>query len=154
MPTPTKQLLATFFYFVSGLASVIISLFVNARLPISKAISWSVGLILFLAGWVLAIWALAHIKSAALAEIEPKLDHLLRRGPYRHVRHPIYLGAIIALIGMAVIMRSWLGFAAVLFLFMPSVIFRAKLEDKVLHRKFAAEWDGYAACAGFLLPRL
>lgn len=153
MSTPTKQRLATLFYFVSGVAAVAISLFVNARGPISKAIAWPVGLALFAAGWVVAIWALSQIRTAALAEIEPKLDHLLRRGPYRYVRHPIYLGAIIALTGFAVIMRSWPGLLAVIFLFVPSVVFRARLEDRALGRKFGREWNQYSARTGFLLPR-
>ena len=37
-----------------------------------------------------------------------KEDHaLIRTGPYRHVRHPIYTGILLAMLGMAVAIGEW-----------------------------------------------
>ena len=49
---------------------------------------------------------------------------------------------------------SWLGIFAVLFLFLPSEIHRAKLEEKELSNKFCKEWLEYVNKTSFFFPRL
>ncbi len=78
----------------------------------------------------------------------------MRSGPYRFVRHPVYLGMTVALAGVAISVRSWPGLIAVLGLFLPSEIYRAKLEEEALRKTHGAEWEAYADETGFLLPFL
>jgi protein-S-isoprenylcysteine O-methyltransferase Ste14 len=40
----------------------------------------------------------------------------------------------------------------VFLLFLPSEIYRAKLEEKALESKFGSEWEDYTAQTGFFLP--
>lgn len=80
------------------------------------------------------------------------MDVLIKTGPYRFVRHPVYLGMTIALTGIPVAMRSCYGLIGVFLLFLPSEIYRAKLEEKALKGKFGSEWEAYAARTGFMLP--
>jgi protein-S-isoprenylcysteine O-methyltransferase Ste14 len=68
------------------------------------------------------------------------------------VRHPVYLGMTIALLGAAISLRSWPGMVAVLLLFLPSEIYRAWLEERALSAKFGGEWLKYAARTSFILP--
>ena len=64
----------------------------------------------------------------------------------------VYLGMTIALFGVTVSLRSWLGMISVFLLFLPTEIYRAKLEEKALFRLFGAEWESYLSQAGFFLP--
>ena len=42
-----------------------------------------------------------------------KQDHeLIRSGPYRWVRHPIYTGLLLAMLGSAIALGEWRGFIA------------------------------------------
>ena len=84
--------------------------------------------------------------------MEPRLEYLVKNGPYRFISHPVYLGFTIAIIGPAVANRSWLGMIAALTLFLPIEIYRAKLEEKVLTEKFGSEWDNYVSQTGFIFP--
>jgi protein-S-isoprenylcysteine O-methyltransferase Ste14 len=137
---------------VSGGGVLLISFFVEPRIPMSKEIAKPLGLLIVLAGMALVAWAAVHIKRAFLGEVQPRLDVIIQDGPYRMVRHPVYLGMTIALLGAAVSLRSWPGMMAVLLLFLPSEIYRARLEERALSAKFGGEWLKYAARTSFILP--
>src|SRR5690348_6341946 len=74
-----------------------------------------VGVALTAAGIGFAIWARRILGRNWSGRVEVKQDHsLIRTGPYRLIRHPIYTGLLIALAGTAIYFgewRSWLAFA-------------------------------------------
>ena len=148
----TSEYLPAILNVVAAVGVFLISFFVELRFPMSKEIAKSLGLFIVAVGMGLVIWAAAHIKEAFLGEVEPRLDVLVQGGPYRFVRHPVYLGMTIALAGLPVALRSWLGLIGVFALFLPSEIYRARLEEKALLREFGSEWEHYAAHTGFILP--
>lgn len=150
----TNEYLPAILNMVTGIGVFLISFLVEFRFPIPKGTAKFLGLFIVYAGIALVIWAAAYIKGAFLGEVEPRLDVLVRDGPYRFVRHPVYLGMTIALAGLTVALRSWLGLISVFLLFLPSEVNRAKLEEKALACKFGSEWDNYAAQRGFILPFL
>jgi protein-S-isoprenylcysteine O-methyltransferase Ste14 len=137
---------------VTVVGVLLISFLVELRFPMPKGMAKFLGLFIVYAGMALVIWAAVHIKGALAGMVEPRLDVLVRDGPYRFVRHPVYLGMTIALVGTAVALRSWLGLIGVFLLFLPTEIYRARLEEKALARKFGSEWENYAAQTGFILP--
>ncbi|MBN1269179.1 MAG: isoprenylcysteine carboxylmethyltransferase family protein [Kiritimatiellae bacterium] len=104
-----------------------------------------IGLILVLIGMGLILWAIVHIRRGFYGTILPVTDELVTSGPYHFVRHPAYLGMTIALAGIAVALASAAGLACVVFLFVPSAIWRARREDAALRAKFGAAWETYAA---------
>lgn len=128
------------------------SLYLDLRFAFSRDIAIVVGVLLVGIGMSIVLYAAYYLKGAFMGEVEPRLDFLVKEGPYRIVRHPVYLGMTIALAGVPVALRSWVGLLAVFILFLPSEIFRAKLEEKALAKKFGSEWDNYAAETGFFLP--
>jgi len=137
---------------VTGVGVLLISFLVDFRFPMSKEIAKPLGMFIVFTGMSPALWATIHIKEAILGEVEPRLDVLVKDGPYRFVRHPVYLGMTVALLGATIALRSWLGMIGVLILFLPSEIYRARLEDKALFLKFGSEWMKYATQTGFILP--
>jgi len=137
----------------SGVAVFVLSVFVELRMPISMGLGLALGIVLVILGLAVVLWALFHLRSGITGGIEPKLDAFVRGGPYRFVRHPIYLGWAVALVGLAVALRSWAGLLGVFLLYLPSVIWRAKLEERALARRFGSAWEEYVERTGFLLPR-
>lgn len=61
--------------------------------------------------WVgigLALWARSHLGQYWSARVAVKEDHkLIRTGPYKYFRHPIYSGFDLALIGGALAVDRW-----------------------------------------------
>jgi protein-S-isoprenylcysteine O-methyltransferase Ste14 len=150
----TSEYLPSILNVVAAVGVSLISFFVELRFPISKEIAKFGGLFIVAIGMGLVIWAAAHIRGAFLGEVEPRLDVLVQDGPYRFVRHPVYLGMTIALAGIPVALRSWPGLIGVFVLFLPSEIYRARLEEKAMFRKFGSAWENYATQTGFILPRI
>ena len=71
------------------------------------------GTIMVAAGLGFALWARAHLGRNWSGIITVKEGHtLVRTGPYRVVRHPIYTGLLIALIGTAAAIGEWRGVLA------------------------------------------
>ena len=78
-------------------------------------------------------------------------DHkLIRSGPYRYLRHPMYLAVILAALGALLIFRTW---AMVLFSVSSLVvIFRARREERLLAEEFGEEWNLYRRDVPSWLP--
>ena len=110
------------------------------------------GTILVVAGLAFAVWARVYLGRNWSAAVTLKRDHeLIRTGPYRWVRNPIYTGIIVAIAGSAVARGRWGGLLAVLLVF-GSFWYKARLEERVMHEAFGAEYDAYRRNVASLIP--
>ena len=110
------------------------------------------GLGLTIAGFAFAIWARVHLGRNWSGTVTIKKDHeLIRGGPYGIVRHPIYTGALLALLGTSIIFgetRWLLGFGlAVLALRLKSL-----REERFMTEQFGAEYADYRRKVKALIP--
>jgi protein-S-isoprenylcysteine O-methyltransferase Ste14 len=103
----------------------------------------ALGQVLFLMGGLLMIYVTYYLRLGFLGEVEPNLDHLVTSGPYRWCRHPLYLSFMAMVLGIDLMFGSPFGVLATLFLALPSVIYRARLEEKALADRFGEEWEAY-----------
>jgi len=88
-------------------------------------------------------------------EARMRTDHqLIRNGPYARVRHPIYLGMLLFLLGLAVALGHWLQLVVALPVFLVGTTIRTKLEDRLLEAQFGADFDEYARTTPALIPKL
>jgi protein-S-isoprenylcysteine O-methyltransferase Ste14 len=139
-------------YYSIALAILPVMIFVNWRFKAPIRMVDSSGLFLIYIGIVIILWAFVYMRLAVFAFIEARRKELVQGGPYKYVRHPIYIGTLISLLGAGIVFRSWLGILCTIIIFLPAAIFRAKAEDKALARKFGARWLDYASKTGSLLP--
>jgi len=84
-----------------------------------------VGIIIVYIGMGIFLYASFYLKRAITGMIQPRLDNLVTKGPYKYCRHPVYLGITIAFIGLTIALKSWLGLLVVFLIFLPSEIHRA-----------------------------
>ncbi len=121
-------------------------------LPQDIRIEW-LGAIITFGGAVFAIWARRTIGKDWSAEVQIKQGHeLIRTGPYRYVRHPIYTGFLAAVAGAALYMgqyRAIIAFVIVLIGFAR----KAKREEAFLASEFGAKFDEHLRRTGFFLPK-
>src|SRR5205823_11264416 len=70
------------------------------------------------------------------------LEHheLIRRGPYRIVRHPIYTGMFGMLIVSSMAHGHWLGLIIASFVYYLCTVMRIKSEEKLLRGQFCSEY--------------
>ena len=79
-------------------------------------------------------------------------DHkLVTHGPFAIVRHPLYLGVMIASLGALLIYQNWATvFLFLCFIWLP---FRVRKEEIALAKEFGEEWRGYCRRVGAFIPR-
>lgn len=70
---------------------------------------FGVGALLTLLAASFRTWAAAYLQSNTVQDPKMHLDAIVADGPYRHLRNPLYLGAILLAFGMA-LLTSWPGF--------------------------------------------
>ncbi len=121
-------------------------------LPHSQAIS-IFGVAITAAGAAVAIWARVHLGKNWSGVVTIRQEHqLIRSGPYKYVRHPIYTGMLLALIGTALVIGEWralLGFAVILVGFVK----KARKEESFLQTQFGADFEDHKRHTGFFVPR-
>ena len=137
---------------VSGAGALVASLYTGTDLWASARLVKPMGCALFVGGMLLFVVSVVYLKQAFLGNVEPVADRLITTGPYRLVRHPLYLGMFVATIGLAVAFRSLLGMLISLAVFIPAGLWRARIEEEALTRRFGVEWGDYAAKTYFILP--
>ena len=68
--------------------------------------------------------------ASATIEVAPE-QKVISTGPYKLVRHPMYMGAFLLLVGIPLSLGSWWGLF-VMALIMPALIWRLIREEKFL----------------------
>jgi protein-S-isoprenylcysteine O-methyltransferase Ste14 len=74
-------------------------------------------------------WGIHVIGNNKLGSKRRRLTNL---GPYRIIRHPIYLGSIIEAIAVPLILNSFASICIVMGIFVPLEMYRARLEERTL----------------------
>lgn len=113
-----------------------------------------VGFTAALVGLATAVWARISLGRFWSDKVVVQQDHqLIRTGPYSRMRHPIYSGVLLAVVGTAVLIGEWRGLLAFLLLLINYII-KARKEDQLLSQEFGPAFSDHAGRAGFLLPRM
>lgn len=80
-------------------------------------------------------------------------DHsLVREGPYRFVRHPIYTGMLGMVIAAGLVWSHWIGFVVSILFFVIGTTIRVRSEEKLLREQFGAEFDDYKRKVPAVIP--
>jgi protein-S-isoprenylcysteine O-methyltransferase Ste14 len=110
-----------------------------------------IGLAVFLLGLALAVWARVYLGRNWGMPMSQKDDpELVTTGPYRRVRHPIYSGIILAMIGTAIAVSVyWLVAVALLGAYF---IYSAIVEERFMARRFPDSYPEYKRSTKMLIP--
>jgi protein-S-isoprenylcysteine O-methyltransferase Ste14 len=120
----------------------------------SPALLWP-GVVLYLLGAVPVTWAIVvNPFLETLVRIQSERGHhVVAKGPYRAVRHPMYAGILITMLGIPLVLGSWWTYtvvAAVVIIF----VCRTALEDRTLRDELPGYQDYTRQTRYRLLPGL
>jgi protein-S-isoprenylcysteine O-methyltransferase Ste14 len=117
------------------------------------AVRW-LGVAVFAAGGVLRLWPIFVLgeRFSGLVAIQPG-HALVTDGVYGIVRHPSYLGLLVAALGWALTFRSGVGVLIALLLAVPLAM-RIRAEERLLRDHFGAAYIRYSHRTWRLLPGL
>lgn len=110
------------------------------------------GMVLMIAGLGLAIWARRYLGSYWSGHNVIREDHrLVRSGPYAVVRHPIYAGLVLAMLGTAIALGEWRGLLAVP-LFVVACALKIRKEERWLLQDLGEEYARYRREVRAIIP--
>lgn len=137
-----------------GLLRAILNL-IRQPANLHLASAWNIaGLTIFIVGLSFSLVAVGTLKRFYLSTLMIREDHqLITHGVYRIVRHPIYFGVLIAVMGPPVYAPSLGGFLVMLLL-VPIFLFRIKMEEDMLAKHFGVEYEVYRKITKKLIPFL
>jgi len=118
----------------------------------SSLLGWT-GVSLCVIGFGLAISARWHLgRNWGMPMSRKEQPELVTNGPYAHLRHPIYTGLIVAMLGSAIgVNILW---ALMLVPVGAYFIYSARREESVMLQLFPEQYAAYMARTGMLVPRL
>jgi protein-S-isoprenylcysteine O-methyltransferase Ste14 len=113
------------------------------------------GSLLALAGASLVVISHAELGAAwSFAPIADQSTGIVTNGPYRLVRHPIYLGLAVLAVGEALAFGSWPALFIALSGIVPTLAWRARAEEKLLSRTFGESYKVYRQRTKMIVPYL
>ena len=96
-----------------------------------------------LVGTLIRLWASGHVKKNKV---------LATDGPYAYVRHPLYVGNILILLGFSMASNLWWAYALmvllILFYYPPAISY----EDAKLNKLFGEQWQQWSENIHALIP--
>jgi len=112
------------------------------------------GILLVLAGYAATLWCYAIMGDTWRIGIDQnEKNPLVTRGPYRLVRHPIYLFQIVMLAGVALLLPTCLSLIVLIF-HVVCVLIKAADEESYLITVHGKTYRDYLSRTGRLLPRV
>jgi len=121
--------------------------------PHTRAIAYT-GALLTAAGIAFAFTARFFLGRNWDGRVVIKQDHtLIQTGPYAFVRHPIYSGLLLALLGTA-IAYGQIGYFAVALVAAVGLWIKSRLEERLMIEQFGTQYSDYRAHVKAFIPFL
>jgi protein-S-isoprenylcysteine O-methyltransferase len=117
-------------------------------------LAW-LGILVMVGGLALRVWSnriLGEFYTRTLRTVDQQ--QLVRKGPYRLLRHPGYLGCILMWTGASLATFNWLVIVLILCVILTAYCLRIAAEERMLLGRFGAEYEQYRQGTWRLLPFL
>jgi protein-S-isoprenylcysteine O-methyltransferase Ste14 len=106
-----------------------------------------------------ALWLLFRSHADLSVNWSPVLritegHELITNGVYRRIRHPMYAAHGLWGVAQALLLKNWIAGPAMLVFFIPLLLLRIPLEERMMIERFGDEYRAYMSRTGRLIPRL
>jgi protein-S-isoprenylcysteine O-methyltransferase Ste14 len=131
-----------------------------ARVPSLRvdANNWwtlGLGLAIVFAGAALRDWAIVSLGRYFRREVTIEQgQRIVRRGPYRVLRHPSYTGICLILAGFGLTFGSWVSAVVALLIVFVGLLPRIRVEEHALAQAFGSDYTTYATSTDRMLPHV
>jgi protein-S-isoprenylcysteine O-methyltransferase Ste14 len=138
---------------IAVLGFLLLRIFRADALAVHNPILQVLGAILFVSGLALAVWARIYLgRNWGMPMTQKDEPELVTSGPYHLVRHPIYSGILLAVLGTSLATNLyWLIAGAVMGAYF---LYSARVEEGVMIASFPSTYPGYRQRTKMLIPFL
>ena len=125
------------------LGAAVAEFFLHRRFPCVGVVA--AGAAVYGVGVALRYWAFRTLRHQFHVDVSDTAGErfLVREGPYRIMRHPLYFGACLEIVGLPVFMGAWGALIFGALVFIPLEITRAYYEERFLGEMFGAAYLQY-----------
>ena len=100
-------------------------------------------------------WALITLGRFFSLLVRTTVDQqLITKGPYRWIRHPAYTGNLLIAVGVSLILGTLLGILVTSIVVLAGHLYRIRVEEEALRRRFSREYEEYIRRTWRLIPGL
>ncbi len=122
-------------------------------LPVGEWRFWA-GVAMTAGGLLFSVWGRRHLGRNWSRAVTVKQDHeLITSGPYALVRHPIYTGLLLGILGSSVALGQWRGLLAFALVFI-ALLNKLRLEEQWMRAQFGETYVTYTRRVSALVPYL
>lgn len=130
---------------------VLVRVLRSGSLVVHSPVLGAIGAAAFVSGLALAVWARVHLgRNWGMPMTQKAEPELVTTGPYRFVRHPIYSGLLLGLVGTA-LATNFLGLI-IAALLAGYFYYCASVEEKNLIATFPAAYPAYRLGTKMIIP--
>ncbi len=127
--------------------------FPGAAMPGGGAFLFVFGLLMLWAGVALRLWSIGTLGRYFRRVVVIQEGHrVVTAGPYGLVRHPSYLGNLLAAAGLGIALGNWVSLAILVVIPTLGHLPRIWVEERALEESLGAEYSGYAGNRKRLVP--
>jgi protein-S-isoprenylcysteine O-methyltransferase Ste14 len=108
---------------------------------------------LVVTGFAFMFWSYSFLGRYVSSYVHVYPDHhVIEDGPYRYVRHPGYLGQIVAFIGLGLALQSWVALLVILVVAGSRIAYRIRIEEEFLSSELGDAYVDYMRRTKRLIP--
>ena len=124
-----------------------------------ESVKWDVittiSLVIMVSGLILRTWSIYTLGNYFTMHLAIQKEHrIIRKGPYRYLRHPSYVGAFLTYLGTTVFLHSWFSLIFAAVILSIAWLRRIHYEELLLIEKFGDEYETYCKTAKRAIPGL
>lgn len=139
---------------LSGLAVIFLDFIVIQQGIYQLSIINCIGVAMVVCGTIIRIVARSTLGKQFTHGLKTIENHsLVTSGIYRYIRHPSYTGLLLIHPGTGLLFGSTFGFLIML-LFFPTILYRIRVEEKMLLEEFGEDYLEYTKRTKKLIPFL
>jgi len=110
------------------------------------------GLLAVAFGFIVCVAAREYLASNWSGKVAIQENHgLVKNGPYKRIRHPIYSGVLVMMIGSSLIVGNIFDFVWVLFCFF-GLFRKSRQEEELLVKEFGGAYEQYKKETKMIIP--
>lgn len=111
------------------------------------------GIVLIICGLIVRWLAILSLKERFTVDVAVTKGHrIVRKGPYRFVRHPAYLGSLLSFLGLGIFFSNYLTIVVIFVPICLAFLYRIRIEERVLAATFGDDYLAYCASTKRLIP--
>ncbi len=136
--------------------TITISVYISAAYPTLVLCNDKIkliGLIIIVLGVIFRFIAIKQLGRFFTVNVTIRNDHqLIQSGLYKYLRHPSYCGSLISFLGFGISLNNWLSIIFIIIPYSLAVMYRIKVEEKVLTEQFGKQYLDYKKHTKRIIP--